>query len=132
MSDQSRKVGNRKKSGSRTELVETFTDLRRVSWIAWLGCLKFDNQKNSNMQNSMMIFTFSVFDQKYLFWVNLVQKKIFVSLCWSLLPILIRICTIQWSCSLFLFLTKIIIFGAHFTQKFKIVNLSWYLVPTPI
>ena len=30
---------------------------------------------NSNMRNSMVIFTFSIFDQKYPFWVNLVQKS---------------------------------------------------------
>ena len=29
--------------------------------------LKFDTQINSNMQNSMVVFTFSIFDRKYLF-----------------------------------------------------------------
>ena len=37
--------------------------------------LKFGTQTNSNMQNSMVMFTFSLFDWKYLFWVNLVQKN---------------------------------------------------------
>ena len=34
--------------------------------------LKFGTSINSNMQNSMVVFTFSVFDRKYSFWVNLV------------------------------------------------------------
>ena len=36
--------------------------------------LKFGNKTNSNMQNSMMMFTFSVFNHNYPSWVNLVQK----------------------------------------------------------
>ena len=36
--------------------------------------LKFGTQTNSNMQNSMMVFFFSIFDRKYIFWANLVQK----------------------------------------------------------
>ena len=35
---------------------------------------------NSNMQNSMMLFTFFVFEWKYPFWANLVQKVKIVSL----------------------------------------------------
>ena len=42
--------------------------------------LKFANKSNSNMQNSMVMFTFSVFDWKYPFWVNSVQKIKIVSL----------------------------------------------------
>ena len=34
----------------------------------------FGTQLDSNMQNSMMLFTFFVFDWKYCFWANLVQK----------------------------------------------------------
>ena len=36
--------------------------------------LKFGTSTNLNIQNSMEIITFSGFDQKYLFWVNMVQK----------------------------------------------------------
>ena len=36
--------------------------------------LKFGTQTNSNKQNSMMMFTFPVFNQKYPPWANLVQK----------------------------------------------------------
>ena len=36
--------------------------------------LKFGTQTNLNVQNSMMMFNFSVFDWKYTFWANLVQK----------------------------------------------------------
>ena len=36
--------------------------------------MKFGTKTNLNMQNSMAMFTFSVFDHKYLSWANLVQK----------------------------------------------------------
>ena len=36
---------------------------------------KYGTQPNSNMQNSMMLFTFFVFECKYSFWANLVQKS---------------------------------------------------------
>ena len=36
--------------------------------------LKFGTYTNSNMQNSMMMFTYSVFDRKNLFWGKLVPK----------------------------------------------------------
>ena len=34
--------------------------------------LKFDTSTNSNMQNSMVMLTFSAFDRKYSCWANLV------------------------------------------------------------
>ena len=34
----------------------------------------------SNIQNSIMMFTFSVLDRKYVFWANLVQNVKIVSL----------------------------------------------------
>ena len=67
--------------------------------------LKFCTYNNLNMQNSMMVFSFSVLNQKNLFGVNLVHKIKIVSLRWNLVPRLIRICGIQWWCSLLLFLT---------------------------
>ena len=36
--------------------------------------LKFGSQTNSNMQDSVVLFTFSVLDWKHPFWANLVQK----------------------------------------------------------
>ena len=42
--------------------------------------LKFGTETNSNMQNSMVMFTFSVVDRKHLFGPNLVQKITIVSL----------------------------------------------------
>ena len=41
--------------------------------------LKFGTKTNLNKRNSMMMFTFSVFDQKNPFWANLVQKIKIVS-----------------------------------------------------
>ena len=49
------------------------------------------------------MFISSIFDQKYAFWVNLVQKLEIVCLSWNLVPTLIQICKIQWWCSLFFF-----------------------------
>ena len=37
--------------------------------------LKFGAYTNWNMQNSVVMFTFSVFDRNYAFWANLVQKS---------------------------------------------------------
>ena len=42
--------------------------------------LKFGTQDNSNMQNSMTMFTCSLLDRKYLFWSNFLQKVKIVSL----------------------------------------------------
>ena len=55
--------------------------------------LKFGTYTNSNMQNSMVIFTF--FDRKYPFWANFVQKVRLISWSWNLVPKLIRISRIQ-------------------------------------
>ena len=84
------------------------------------------------MQNSMIMFTFSVLDRKYSFWANLVQKSKIVSLSWNLVPRLTWICRIQWSFSFlffFSFLDQKYSFWANLVQKFKTVCLKWYLVP---
>ena len=52
--------------------------------------LKCVTWTNSNMKNSMALFTFSVLDRKHPFWRNLVQKVKIVSLSWNLLLRLIR------------------------------------------
>ena len=62
----------------------------------------------------------SVFNWKYLFWVNLVQKLKIISLSWNFVPRLIQICRIPWWCSLFLFLT-----GNTFLGKFGPKNQNW-------
>ena len=59
----------------------------------------------------------SVFNWKYLFWVNLVQKLKIISLSWNFVPRLIQICRIPWWCSLFLFST-----GNTFLGKFGSKN----------
>ena len=86
----------------------TRNTLFRYIWSKYQNCqfkVKFGTSTNLNMQNSMM-FTFSVFDWKYLFWVNGKKKKSkWYSLRWNLVLRLIRICRIQWSCSLFPFST---------------------------
>ena len=68
--------------------------------------LKFDTKTNLNNQNSMMKFTFSVFEYKYLPWANLVQKFKIVCSKWNLIQRLIRICKIQRWCLFYLFWTE--------------------------
>ena len=65
--------------------------------------LKFGTKTISNMQRSMVVFAFSVWEGKHPFSANLVKKFKFINLSWNLVPILIWISRIQWSCSVFLF-----------------------------
>ena len=59
----------------------------------------------------------SVFDWKYLFWVNLVQKLRIISLSWNFVPRQIQICRIPWWYSLFRFWS-----GFTFLGKFDPKN----------
>ena len=73
------------------------------------GCqfsLKFGSETKSNILNSVVQFTFSVLEGKHPFWANLVQKIKIVSLSQNLIASLIRICRIQWHCSLVSFRTR--------------------------
>ena len=55
--------------------------------------MKYDINTNSIMLNSMVKFTFSVLDQKYInLTINLVQKSIVVCLRLNLVSSLIQIC----------------------------------------
>ena len=83
-----------------------------------------DRWSNSNMQNSVTLFTFFIFDWKYPFCANLVQNVKIVSLSWNLVPRLVRIWKIQSWCSLFLFLIGNTLLGENFVQKVKIVSLK--------
>ena len=87
--------------------------------------LTFGTQANSNMHCSMVIFLFSVSNQKYSFLAKF-HKLIITSLSWNLIPRLIRICRIQWWCSLFL--TRSILFQANLFHKNKIVCLEPRLI----
>ena len=100
--------------------------------------LKYGIGTNSNMQNSLVMFTFSVFnwkyfagqiswkylDWKYQFDANLVQKIKIVCLSWNLVPRLIWICRIQWWV---LFTLSFFWLGIPFWGKFY--PWSWSLVP---
>ena len=100
------------------------------------------------MQNSMVMFaffvfgqkygvwdnlfqksTFSVFDRKYPFSANLIQKVKTISWSWNLVPRLIQLCRIQWWCSLFLFLIGNTLFGQIWPRKLKlsVQGETWYL-----
>ena len=80
------------------------------------------------MQNSMVTFILSVFDWKYPFRANLVQKIKMISWSWNLVARLIQICRIQWYCSFFFVFEWKYPFWANLVQKIKIFTLSWNLV----
>ena len=81
------------------------------------------------MQNSLVMFTYSAFDQKYPLWANLVgEKNKIVSLNCSLISTLIWIFIFQCLCSLFLFFFSRNTPWVNLVQKIKIVSLSWNLV----
>ena len=67
------------------------------------------------MQNSMVVFNFSVLEWKHPFWANLVEKIKIVSLSWNLVPRLVRICRIQWWSSFFCFRPKTPVLGIVFS-----------------
>ena len=74
-----------------------------LSKFQWKIKLKFGTRTNSNMQNQVVMFTFSVFHWKYHFRKNFFPKFKIASLTWNLVLRQIRICRIHWWCSLFLF-----------------------------
>ena len=80
------------------------------------------------MQNSMMLFSFFVFEWKYPFWANLVEKFEIVTLCWNLVARLIRTCKIQWWCSFFFVFDWKYRFWSNLIQKIKIISWSLNLV----
>ena len=59
----------------------------------------------------MVMISFSVFDWKYAFLANLVQKVTIISWSWNLVHRLIRICWIQWCCSFFSFWLETLFLG---------------------
>ena len=69
--------------------------------------LKLCTKTNSNMQNSVVLFTFSFLVRKHPLWANLVQKIKIVCLSWNLVLRLIWIFRIQSWCSGFLFNTEV-------------------------
>ena len=60
----------------------------------------------------------SVFNWKYLYWVNLVQNLKIISLSWKLVPRLIEICRIPWWRSLFIFSIGNTFFGQINTENY--------------
>ena len=87
--------------------------------------LKFGTLSNSNIQNSKIMFTFSVLDRKYLSWVRLVQKIKIVSLSWNLVLRRIQICRIQCWCSLVLFLTGSTLFWQISSKNSKLLKVKF-------
>ena len=74
------------------------------------------------------MFTFCVFIQIYLCWVNLFQKITIFSLPRNLVFRLIWIFRINGVVYFFLFLTGNTLFGEIWSRKLKIVSLSWNVI----
>ena len=72
---------------------------------------------NSNMQNSIVKFIFSVLNWKYPFWEDLIQQIKIVSSRWNLVLGLIKTHKIQWKFSLFLFSSGNILFEKIWYQN---------------
>ena len=96
----------------------------RIIWICWIQwcCSLFSfltgNTLLGQIWSKLSIFTAFMFPiRNALFWVNLVQKIKIISLSWNLVPILIRICRVQWWCWLFLVLIDNILFGQIWSNK---------------
>ena len=96
-----------------TKIVEHFLciDLAKYTRASLLARKMSLFSSNLNMQNSVVMFTFSDFDRQYHFWVNLLQKIKIVSLFWNLMPEIIWICRIQWRCYIFLVFIGVTLFG---------------------
>ena len=73
-----------------------------------------------NMKNSLVLFTFFHFDWTYIFWANLVKKVKVVSLGRNLVLRLTWICRIQWGCSLFFSSRPEMLFLSKLVQKNKL------------
>ena len=89
--------------------------------------LKFVTETNSNMQNSMMLFSFLVFEWKHSFWANLVQKVQLIILSQNF-----GACTssnMLNSIGMFTFFVYDwkYLFWENLVQKIKIISLSWNL-----
>ena len=60
------------------------------------------------------------FGRKYSDWDNFFQSIKIISWSWNSVPILIRICKIQWWYSLFLFMIRRTLFGQIWSKKLKL------------
>ena len=90
--------------------------------------LKFDTYTNLNMQNSVVLFAFSVFDWKYHFRSNLIQKKRNYQFQTEFWYHKIQICRIQQLLTFFQFWPGVL-FWRKLVQTIRIVSLGWNLVP---
>ena len=101
----------------------------KITCFNWNLVLKFGILTNSNIKNSIVLLTFSVFDRKYLFRATLVQKIKVVCFNWNLVLKQTWSCSIQCGCSFILFLTGNIAFGKTWSQNSKIIFRMWNLGP---
>ena len=91
--------------------------------------LKFGTKNNLHMQNSVMVFTFSVFETGNVIFGETWSKIKIVSLSWNLVPAATRICRIHWWRSLFSrFYLEILFLGKLGPKNWK-CQLGRVLVP---
>ena len=90
--------------------------------------LKFHIFTNSNMENLIVMFIFSVFDWKYLFCALFLFS--------TEKPNIRRICSKKLKNSMMMFTFSVLdrqqLFWAQLVQKIRIVSLNWNLVPRQI
>ena len=89
---------------------------------------KFNNIVRNNHRHTQGC-EFLVLVRKHPFWANLARKIKIVSLSWNLVPRPIRICRIQWWCSLFPFLTENTFFVHIWSKNLRLSLWAeiWYL-----
>ena len=88
-------------------------------WIAFSMLYRMVYKITSHWNAPILAWS-ACFDRKYPFWTNLVQKVKIISLSWNLVPTLIRICWIQWRCSLFSFSNRNVFLGQIGAKKSKL------------
>ena len=84
-------------NGQSNEILEIFKMFRNSSWT---------DICYTKSKQTLVVFGFFIFNQKYPFWVNLVKILKIVSLSWNLVLRLTQISRIPWWCSLCLFSTR--------------------------
>ena len=103
-----------------------FLDKSSPKYQNYESKLKFGTQTNSHMQNSIMMFTFSVFDQKYPFGVNLVQNCQFALKFGTYTNMNMQNSMVVFTFSIF---NRKYLFGGNLVEKIKLISFSWNLVP---
>ena len=111
----------------RWNLIPRLIWIRRIQWCCFRPEMLFLGQIWSKLSvlsvecetwSQWLCLLFTFFDRKCPFWTNLVQNVKMVSLSLNFIASVIRICRIQWCCSLFLLST---LFGQCWSKMSKLL-----------